>query len=892
MMDNYGYGTDMTTEYGSGLSVDDILREYQGESFSPAPPSREPHADGEDVKIYQPKGAVSRMEDEARQYISDLAKNGYAGLYEEDSYAAPAYTGDGESAEDDAYEPPVRHGGRRAKGASVGQRGLDMLNSLGGLVKTGIGQKRGRRAAFEGFPPEEPAEDAYTYDEPVQAAQPVEEPAPMPEKADVNAPLDLEFDQRFHIHNLRPDEAYSVGEPQAGAEEDGSYMPADEALAAAYYKDDGPDDGRTKKFTLPKLGKSKKTKRPLNAPPEDYPGAEDYAAGFTDYNAAPGGYAPDRDYGEAEGDDGDLASGQQSFPSFREYLQSLVTGMLFRLRPQTTDGNDTAEEDDEDLGPEVSAKVATKYYGSFLHSLRQRFRIALALLIIMTYLSLGLPAPGMLKSARVVSAMCLGMQFTIMLLSLDVVTGAVMNLLRRRIGIDALAVLGCLLTSIDALGVATDSFGSLHMPLCAISSLSLTGVLLSSLLSARGLRKALRVPAIGKKVFSVTGELGVRGRELTLLKAPRPAQGFVRRTEEAAPDETLFNRISLILLAVAVLLAFIAAIAGHSSGDILYILSAVLAPAVPVTALLCFSLPFFVGSERIFNDGAAIAGWSGLCDIGQSRNLIVTDRDLFPAGSVEIESMRVFANESSEKIISYAGTMITASGSSLAPCFGELMEKNGCSMRQVENFEYLAGGGMKGVIHGETVLCGSTDLMRLMNVRIPFRLVDRTTVLLAIDGVLYGIFNMKYTADPKIRKALVRLMRSNRHPVFAIRDFNVTPEMLHRSFDVATDGYDFPPYVERFSISEARPTSNSKIAAVVCREELGTMTSMADTGRSMYVATRVNILLTLLSIVIGMLAVFIKLAAAGTFGVSVGFLLAYALAWALPVAALSLFLRF
>ena len=30
-------------------------------------------------------------------------------------------------------------------------------------------------------------------------------------------------------------------------------------------------------------------------------------------------------------------------------------------------------------------------------------------------------------------------------------------------------------------------------------------------------------------------------------------------------------------------------------------------------------------------------------------------------------------------------------------------------------------------------VCGSTDLMRLMNVRIPFRLTDKTSVLLAID---------------------------------------------------------------------------------------------------------------------------------------------------------------
>ena len=54
---------------------------------------------------------------------------------------------------------------------------------------------------------------------------------------------------------------------------------------------------------------------------------------------------------------------------------------------------------------------------------------------------------------------------------------------------------------------------------------------------------------------------------------------------------------------------------------------------------------------------------------------------------------------------------------------------------------------------------------------------------------------------PQVRRALIDLVRSGRHPVFAIRDFNINPELLHNIFDIATDGYDFPPYVERFELS-------------------------------------------------------------------------------------------
>ena len=268
----------------------------------------------------------------------------------------------------------------------------------------------------------------------------------------------------------------------------------------------------------------------------------------------------------------------------------------------------------------------------------------------------------------------------------------------------------------------------------------------------------------------------------------------------------------------------------------------------------------------------------------------MTDRDLFPEETVSIETVRIFADDSAERVIGFAGSMIAASGSGLAPCFSELMEKNGCRMRQVEDFQWLAGGGLQGRIEGSTVLCGSPDLMQLMNVKVPYRLVDNTTVLLAIDGVLYGIFKINYVGLPEIRTALQELIASNRHPIFAIRDFNITPDLLHEVFDVATDGYDFPPYGDRFRISEAQPSETSKVSAVICREGLGPLTHLADTGRSMYVAIRMNLIVTAAIAVIGMLAVFLKLIGTGEVSAWLPFVLM--LLDAIIVSLISLFMRF
>lgn len=612
-----------------------------------------------------------------------------------------------------------------------------------------------------------------------------------------------------------------------------------------------------------------------------------FESAFSDYEE--GDYAVKREYETAPPDYDDLYNEAANPGSFKEYLFSRITALLYGLRSGGKAGARTMEDDDEDLGREVSCAKASKYYGSYIRSMRLRLRISGILLFVMAWISLGLPVPGMLKTSAVSNAVCLGLQLGLMMLCLDVVTTGIMNTVRGKFGADSMAVVGCVLTSLDAVLVAKAGVGTPHLSLCLISSLALTGEMFAAVLHARAMRKALRVPAIGKRCFAVTGETDNRTGDITILKSVRPALGFVRRSEQSSPDEDLFRKISLPLLLLSFALALLIAFVKKDFSDLFYIFSVTFCPAVPFAAMCCYSLPFFLGSMRIFSSGAAIAGWSGMSDIGQSKNLIVTDRDLFPEGTVEVGTIRIFADEDPTVIISYAGSMMAAAGSCSAQPFGELMERNGCRPRSIENFEYLPGGGMKGVIDSRVILCGSTDLMRLMNVRIPFRLVDKTSVLLSVDGILCGIFNMKYTAKPQVREALIDLMRSNRHPVFAIRDFNVTPEMLHVAFDVATDGYDFPPYIERFDMSSAEPGEDSQIAAIICREGLGPLVHTADTARSMYSATRINTFLTAFSAFFGVLFASVRLLGAGS--VSIGLLFGFMFAFALLTAAVSFFNR-
>ena len=720
----------------------------------------------------------------------------------------------------------------------------------------------------------EPAEVPPASATPV--SEPVEEAPAGPANADDSAAPEL----------LKPDRESGSGRKKSAKKKSAPARPrrpepepeeaeeeeADRPVAAAFT----PSWSRT--------GSGKHAAPPASGADRASASHREYASLFPDTSAAPAIYAEKREDESPATKDGDARiplRKDRFFPAnFREYLATLTTTIFYGLRKGASTII-TAEEDDEELGPEASPAQASRYYGRHATPLRLRFRLCLVLLFVMAWVSLDLPVIGQLGNIRVAAWFCFAVQAAIMLLCQDVLTGGVLNAFRRHFGADSMAVLACLVTSLDALLVGTGKLTTPHMPLCLVSSISLTGVLLASLLSCRGLRKSLRVPAIAKVRYTVTGEEGVRVAGTTILKSDRPVDGFVRRSEEAPADEIFFQKAGLPLLVLVVLLTLLALAFTKNLRDGVYTLSVLLCAAAPFCALLCFALPFFIGSHRIFASGAAIAGWSGLSDVGKSTNLIVTDRDLFPDGTVEIEQVRIFADARPERIISYAGSMLVAGGSAVSKPFADMMERHNITMRTVEDFEYLPGGGMKGVIDSSVILCGSSELMQLMNVKIPSRLIGSTSILLAVDGILYGIFNISYRADPKVRRALISLVRSSRHPIFAIRDFNVTPKMLRETFKVATDGYDFPPYVERFDLSSAKPDDESKPAAVVCLDGLGPLSEMANIGRRMYVAVRTNLYLTALSALFGVLLAFLRLITAG--GVSVLLLFLFMLMCSLPV---------
>lgn len=605
--------------------------------------------------------------------------------------------------------------------------------------------------------------------------------------------------------------------------------------------------------------------------------------GISDEDISPEDYAEDGDY-EA-GKDEESKPKRHERRKARSFGELVVTPFISALAlialkvQQSKLPFSFSADDDEELGEELPPEKASRFYESFIGGLHIRVRIAFVLSLVLTYISFGLPVTGAMNATAVKSAVALILLLAVMICGLDIMTSGLIAIAHRRPNANTLIALSALFCVIDGFLAACGVKGT-KLPFCAVPALTISFSLLGSLLNCRSSRIVFNTVSSSRKPYTVTAETSVTGDGVTILKSRMTTKGFVRRTEEAGPDETVYGVMAPYLIVIALLLSLISAAVSKSFAQFAHILSGIFVCAAPLAILLTYPLANFVSAKTLIKSGSAIAGWSGIYDIGKCRHMIITDFDLFPKGSVTISQTRIFAGMKPEKVVSLAGSMIAASGSALSPAFAELMKQGKGSLLRVENFRCHEGGGLIAMVDGVEVYCGSASFMHLMGVHLPDMFKIKNCVYVSEGDTICGMFQMEYTPVDSVREALYMLMRSDRHPVFAVRDFNITPQLLSVKYDIPTDGFDFPSFAQRYEISGAEPSEASKPAALVSREGLGAFVHLAEHAKGLYTRVRVSVMLSVMSTVIGMIVMFV-LSLTGQMTVTTA--LSFLLVWLIPV---------
>ena len=369
-------------------------------------------------------------------------------------------------------------------------------------------------------------------------------------------------------------------------------------------------------------------------------------------------------------------------------------------------------------------------------------------------------------------------------------------------------------------------------------------------------RLSCRTAASASEPYLVTRDEGKWNNRDTYAKWSGPLNGFGSQIQSSDGARRIYRIMVPLLLLAGVLVALISSVGHQRPEDFLWCLASILTAAGSLSATLCFGLPWRKISARLSKSGAALAGWQGVTNTTGSSNLLLTDIDLFPIGSVSLNGVKIFGDFPIEKVVAVTATVIRDSGSGLDKVFHDLLRSQGAVYRRGEDLTAFEGGGLSEIIRNQQVLVGSAAFMVLMDIALPPGLKVKNAVFCAIDGELAGIFALNYHLPGSVTPAIDSLIQNRVTPVLATRDFNLIPSMLRQRFKLPAEKLEFPPVHRRRELSEPEQEHSETLAAVLCREGLGPYAEAVVGGRRLRTAVRQSAVLSCLGSVIGVLLAF------------------------------------
>lgn len=419
-----------------------------------------------------------------------------------------------------------------------------------------------------------------------------------------------------------------------------------------------------------------------------------------------------------------------------------------------------------------------------------------------------------------------------------------------------------------------------HAPFAATAALLVWMELWALLLRAETRREAFQLVNVGGEPPYVASCVDVG-----LCKQKGRLAGFYHMTDKPDPARRWQWYLTPLLLSAATVLAAVVCLTGQGMERFLWVWSAHLTVALPLSLPLTAALPLQRLQHRLTRGGSALAGYAGAPALSRSRQLLVTENDLFPTGTVAFNGYKVYGEERI-KMLSYAAGMAQEAHSQLAPLFRQQLAAEGGFSARVDDLRFCEEGGVTGTIRGETVAMGSAYFMRKQKVPLPHDLKLQTGVFLAVDGVLGAIFVIKYQPSRNVDWALRALRRAGLRPVLAVRSGNVTPGLLKRKF-----GFDgkpvYPNVSSRLALSDVMEQRGKIPNAVIYREGLMPLAEAVIGSRRLRSVVRTGTWLCYLGAVVGLLLTY-YLTSVGSYGtLSPLYMLGFLALWLLPTLLLS-----
>lgn len=507
--------------------------------------------------------------------------------------------------------------------------------------------------------------------------------------------------------------------------------------------------------------------------------------------------------------------------------------------------------------PDVPPAELSARYAHGLKSMRLRVALAMICAVLSTLVSLDLPAvfdwgaavsAGMLPMPVLRRILLLSLLLAAGGLCFEVIGRGLGGLFRLRPGAETLPAFAFLFTLADSIALLLTDWRA-GLPCCAVTCFCLAFSQWGLYAHRGGDRLSARAAAQAKAPFAVTLDEEKWSGRPAYVKWPATQAGFGSQLQTPDGLSAAYRVAAPVLLTCCIVCAGLTAAAQQQGCAFFWTASVMLTAASPWSMMLIYAIPYRKLARRLFDVGAALAGWPGTARCREA-GILMTDNDLFPTGSVRVSGVKVFGDFPDEKVVAYTATMLRALDCGLTRPFHDLLRAQGAFYREVSGVRHHEGG-ISGIIRNQEVLVGTASFMHLMDIDLPQGLNVKHAVFCAISGDLAGIFALNYAMSPAVKPCLTALMANGTSPVLVTRDPNLIPSLLGQKFKLPVDKMEFPPVDRRLELSGREQEHDETLVALLSREGLGPYCDAVVGGRRLRAAVRAGTAIVLAAGVIG-----------------------------------------
>ncbi len=548
-----------------------------------------------------------------------------------------------------------------------------------------------------------------------------------------------------------------------------------------------------------------------------------------------------------------------------------------------------AAEEEMEVRDPMEASKSLRKQGMWLSF---RALIVLVIAAAAAYLSIAprfeiLPLPLVLdanKNPSVAIGALILLQFAALFIGIDVFGMGFSSLFHGapdRASLVSFAILAGLLHAASI--IVLDNETGVEIPYIALNILMLYASMRDERGRMHALSKAYKAISGAQDPKAVYCHYDSEDESYRAVKGPlHDGQAFIMELERA---DTI-DRFSMVYVPLAlvgsIVLAGVVSWVNNDPMRMFWALSALLSMSAPVGMLCAFGASYKNVSKKLQSQGAAIAGARQAQILRGTEEVVLSETDLYPAGSVSLDSMQNLSSIADGKILACAAALTEAAGLELGRVLSETTKERYGMTFTARNVK-LVDGGITGRIGASNLVVGSGALMVKMGIRTKASQDDNASLYLVIDNTLAGIFSLRYQPTKDTYQAMRLMRRMHMNAVLAARDFNISPAMVEQEFDLHRGFADQPDVAETERLLNPDYTKGDSPAAILSEDSAGLFMKVLRYADKLAGSLRSALILSTVAGISGMAIVFYLVFNNSAEAIPVMNLLLYNLIWYIPV---------